>query len=216
MYILGNDPVFPKISETDAEGILAIGGDLSPERLINAYRNGIFPWYSEDEPIIWWSPDPRFVLFPQDLKVSKSMKQVMNTCKFEFRYNTSFEQVIKNCSIIKREGQDGTWIHPEMIGAYIQLHQKGYAVSAECWRGDHLVGGLYGIRMGKIFFGESMFAHESNASKFAFISLVRKLEAEGLSLIDCQTYTDHLASLGARMIPRLLFCKLVEEGVEEK
>lgn len=214
--MLGNDPVFPKVSETSAEGILAIGGDLSPERLINAYRNGIFPWYSEDEPIIWWSPDPRFVLFPQDLKVSKSMKQVLRSGKFEFRYNTAFKEVISNCRAVAREGQDGTWIHSEMIEAYVKLHEKGVAISAECWLNEKLVGGLYGIKMGKIFFGESMFAHESNASKFAFISLVRKMEKEGLSLIDCQTYTDHLASLGARMIPRLLFCKLVEEGVGEK
>lgn len=213
MNILGKDPVFPKVSETDSQGILAIGGDLSPERLISAYRNGIFPWYSEDEPIIWWSPDPRFVLFPQDLKVSKSMKQVFKSGKFEFRYNTAFKQVIQNCSAIARAGQDGTWIHPEMIDAYMKLHELGYAISAECWLKNSLVGGLYGIRMGKIFFGESMFAHEANASKFAFVSLVRKMEIEGLSLIDCQTYTDHLASLGARMIPRLLFCKLVEEGV---
>lgn len=212
-YVLGKDNYFPPVTDADEEGLVAIGGDLSAPRLIAAYKKGIFPWYAQDSPIAWWSPNPRFVLFPQDLQVSKSMKKVISAGKFQYRYNTSFTQVITACSMVPREGQDGTWILPEMIDAYQTLHQLGIAVSAEAWTDGQLSGGLYGIRMGKIFFGESMFAKKSNASKFAFINLVLQLMMDGVVIIDCQTYTSHLASLGAKMIPRKLFCEILDREV---
>ncbi len=207
MHILGPENVFPPVENSDIEGLLAIGGDLSSERLLLAYRSGIFPWYEEDQPILWWSPDPRMVLFPQRLKVSKSMRQLFNKKAFQVTYNQNFEEVIQNCAEIKREGQRGTWITDEMISAYIQLHQQGFATSVEVWEDDDLVGGLYGIYLKekKIFCGESMFTKVSNASKYGFISLVRQLKNEGVKLIDCQVYTSHLESLGAEEIDRTVF-----------
>lgn len=202
MYLLNEEIIFPPIELAEADGFLAIGGDLSVQRLLLAYRSGIFPWYSEDDPICWYSPNPRFVLFPQELKVSKSMQQVINRKIFEFTINTSFVEVITNCKNVHRPGQDGTWISPEMKAAYSNLHELGYAHSAEAWCDGELVGGLYGIRLGNIFFGESMFSHRSNASKFAFISYVQQLQKENVQLIDCQLHTNHLESLGARMISR--------------
>lgn len=210
LHILDNNDLwFPPVTDALDEGLLAIGGDLSRERLLLAYRNGIFPWFNEDEPPMWWSPDPRFVLFPGELKVSKSMKQVLRSHKFEFRTDTAFEQVINNCRQAPRPGQDGTWISPDVMNAYIGLHKAGYAHSAEAWQDGVLAGGLYGVLLGRAFFGESMFAHVSNASKFAFISWVQLLQEKGIELIDCQVYTEHLESLGACMIPRAQFISLV-------
>jgi leucyl/phenylalanyl-tRNA--protein transferase len=209
MYLLNNDLVFPPLDMADEDGLLAIGGDLSTERLLLAYRSGIFPWYNEDEPICWWSPDPRFVLYPEELKVSSSMKTVLQNGKFRFTTNRAFEQVIQNCKSVSRQGQDGTWISPAMQKAYTTLHQLGYAHSAETWQEGELIGGLYGIRLGNLFFGESMFSLTPNASKFAFINYVRQLQKENVQLIDCQLHTNHLESLGARMIPRELFTKIL-------
>ena len=195
---------FPPVSQAEPDGLLAIGGDLSPQRLLSAYRQGIFPWY-EDEPILWWSPDPRFVLFPAELKISRSMRPVLNGNRFRFTMNQAFTQVMKNCRQVKRNGQRGSWINEEMIRSYTELHEMGFAFSAEAWEGDQLAGGLYGLRIGKVFCGESMFSHTSNASKFAFINWVRFLQKDGVNLIDCQVHTEHLESLGARMIPRSEF-----------
>ena len=192
---------FPPVEYADESGLLAIGGDLSVERLSYAYRHGIFPWFSGKVPL-WYCPDPRFVLFPQELKVSKSMKQVLRSGKFSFTINRAFREVIRNCSAAKRIGQSGTWITSDMIEAYVRLHEEGLAHSAEAWMDGELSGGLYGVRTGRVFCGESMFAREDNASKFAFIRYVEQLRAEGCELIDCQVYTPHLESLGARMISR--------------
>ena len=211
MYILGKEISFPPVEAADENGIVAIGGDLSTERLLLAYRSGIFPWYNEDEPIIWWCPDPRFVLFPDDLKISKSMQAVLRNGKFRFTINRAFAQVIQNCKTIERNGQDGTWITAAVQKAYTELHTLGFAHSAEAWMNGELVGGLYGIRMGSIFFGESMFSKQSNASKFAFINYVQQLQKEGVALIDCQVYTEHLESLGAGMIGREEFIGLLNK-----
>jgi leucyl/phenylalanyl-tRNA--protein transferase len=201
---------FPPAEMADKDGLLAIGGDLSQERLLHAYRNGIFPWY-ENKYILWWCPDPRFVLFPPELKISSSMKQLLKKQAFEFSVNTDFNGVISQCKAISRRGQDGTWITDEMRSAFNALHHAGYAHSAEVRIKGELVGGLYGIRLGRIFYGESMFSSYSNASKYAFIKYVELLKSEGVELIDCQVYTAHLESLGARMIPRTQFLKLVKE-----
>lgn len=201
LFTLDNNLWFPPLSDADEEGLLAIGGDLSIDRLLIAYKNGIFPWFDGPVPL-WWSPDPRFVLFPENLKVSKSMEQVIKKADYRFSVNTAFDQVIANCKNQKREGQDGTWITPELEQSFNELHGLGFAVSAETWLDGQLVGGLYGIKMGKVFFGESMFAKASNASKFAFIHFVQLLKQEGIELIDCQVYTAHLESLGAQMISR--------------
>jgi len=209
MFLLTKELFFPPVDMADEEGLLAIGGDLGTERLLLAYRSGIFPWYNEDEPICWWSPDPRFVLYPAELKVTKSMKTILQNGKYRFTINRAFDQVIQNCKTVPREGQDGTWISPAMQKAYITLHELGYAYSAEAWQDGELVGGLYGIRMGNIFFGESMFSLKPNASKFAFINYVYQLQKEDVQLIDCQLHTNHLESLGARMIARELFIEIL-------
>ena len=209
MHILTEKIYFPSAETADEEGIVAIGGDLSPERLLLAYRSGIFPWYNEDEPIIWWSPDPRFVLFPEKLRISKSMQTVLQNGKFRFTINRVFTQVMQNCKTITRKDQEGTWIHPATVEAYTKLHELGYAHSAEAWLNGELVGGLYGVRLGNIFFGESMFSKESNASKFAFIKYVQYLKKENVKLIDCQVYTAHLESLGAKMVTRKDFIALI-------
>ena len=211
MFLLSNELYFPPVTEADEEGILAIGGDLSTQRLLLAYRKGIFPWYSDDEPIIWWCPNPRFVLFPDEIKISKSMRAVLKKQTYSFTINNCFNNVIKNCKTINREGQSGTWISEEVIDAYTNLHNLGYALSAETWKNNKLVGGLYGVKMGNIFFGESMFSLSPNASKFAFIQLVQHLKNEGVKLIDCQVYTNHLESLGAKMIDRNDFMRLLEQ-----
>ena len=211
MFLLSNELYFPPVTEADEEGILAIGGDLSTQRLLLAYRNGIFPWYTDDEPIIWWCPNPRFVLFPDEIKISKSMRAVIKKQTYSFTINNCFNNVIKNCKTINREGQSGTWISEEFIDAYTNLHNLGYALSAETWKNNKLVGGLYGVKMGNIFFGESMFSLSPNASKFAFIQLVQHLKNDGVKLIDCQVYTNHLESLGAKMIDRNDFMRLLEQ-----
>ncbi len=215
--MLKTDLWFPDVEESTEEGIVAMGGDLSAERLILAYSKGIFPWYSSDKsPILWWSPDPRFVLFPENLIVSKSMRPYFNQNKFKVTWDQNFEDVIKNCQKIDREDQLGTWITNKMLAAYIQLHKKGYAHSVEVWMGNELVGGLYGISLGKVFFGESMFAKVSNASKFGFISLVNQLKQKGFLLIDCQQETKHLESLGANAIKRKDFIDILNHNnIEE-
>jgi len=213
MFLLNNDLIFPPVEMADENGILAIGGNLSMERLLLAYRNGIFPWYNEDEPIVWWCPDPRFVLFPEKLKVTKSMQTVLQNGKFRFTINRAFSQVIQQCKTTHRKEQQGTWITPAIQDAYLQLHQLGYAQSAETWLNGELVGGLYGIKIGKVFFGESMFSKISNASKFAFINYTRQLQKENIALIDCQVYTAHLESLGAGMIARKKFMELLAENL---
>lgn len=210
IYSLDERLIFPPVDHSEPDGILAVGGDLRPERLLLAYSSGIFPWYSGRQ-IQWWSPDPRFVLYPPNLKISKSMKVLFNKRAFRVTVNKSFREVISNCKEIKRDGQGGTWITPEMKQAYIKLHELGYAHSVEAWQGEELVGGLYGIRMNNVFFGESMFSKVSNASKFAFISFVLHLEKEGVELLDCQVYTEHLESLGAEMISRDRFINEIQK-----
>ncbi len=206
--------IFPHPSLADPSGVLALGGDLRPERLLLAYENGIFPWFNPGEEIMWWSPDPRFVLFPDELKVSRSMRPYFNQQKFDLTYDQVFPQVMRSCQTVNRlaQGQLGTWITESMLEAYIHLHELGYAHSVEVWEGEELIGGLYGVALGKVFFGESMFAKRSNASKFGFISLVRRLKEEGYSLIDCQQETRHLGSLGARSISRASFLERLEEN----
>jgi len=213
MHILTNDIIFPDVSQADENGILAIGGDLSVDRLLCAYRNGIFPWYNEDEPIIWWSPDPRCVLFPDKLRVTKSMKQVLHNGRFRFTMNKAFSQVINACKTVDRKDGMGTWINQDIVDAYTKLNELGYAISAETWREGKLVGGLYGIKLGNVFFGESMFSTESNASKFAFINIVNHLKKNGLQLIDCQQKTDHLMSLGAEMTKRSEFIQIIDKHI---
>ena len=200
----------PNKALTEPDGLLAVGGDLSAERIINAYLNGIFPWYVPGEPILWWSPNPRAVLFPEKFHRSKSLRKLINKKQFHCTIDHAFEQVIAACAHTPRKEQDGTWITDEMQNAYIHLHHLGLAHSAECWLGDELVGGLYGIGLGKIFFGESMFARKSNASKVAFAHLLDFLNESDYSLIDCQVTTDHLLSLGAEEIPRNEFLNLVK------
>lgn len=197
----------PELAEAD--GLLAIGGDLSPERLINAYKMGIFPWFNQGEEILWWSPDPRMVLFPNELKISNSMKQLIKKEKFKVSFNKEFEKVLNACATIDRKGQDGTWITAEMIEAYSELHRRGIAKSVEVWRDKELVGGLYGLEIGSIFFGESMFSLENNASKFGFIKWVEHLKTKGIVMIDCQQETPHLKSLGAKTIERSVFLSLL-------
>jgi leucyl/phenylalanyl-tRNA--protein transferase len=213
MFLLTDELIFPPAEMADEEGLLAIGGDLSTDRLLLAYKNGIFPWYNQDEPICWWSPNPRFVLFPHQLKVSKSMQTVLNNGSFRFTINKAFDKVIANCKSITRKDQEGTWIQPEVIDAYTKLHQLGFVVSAEAWAAGELVGGLYGVLLGKVFFGESMFSKQSNASKFAFINFVKHLQKQNIKLIDCQIYTSHLESLGAKMIDRKLFGEILAKEI---
>jgi leucyl/phenylalanyl-tRNA--protein transferase len=212
MFLLSTELVFPPVEMADEDGLLAIGGNLETDRLLLAYSKGIFPWFNENEPICWWCPDPRFVLFPSELKVSKSMQTVLNNGKFRFTINRAFRQVIQQCKTITRKGQEGTWITQAVQNSFIMLHEKGYAHSAESWVDGKLAGGLYGIRLGNIFFGESMFSIEKNASKFAFIKYTEQLHKEHVHLIDCQVYTEHLESLGARMISRKLFTRIIADN----
>jgi len=210
MYLLSKDLIFPPVELANKDGLLAIGGDLSAERLKLAYKSGIFPWFSEGEPIVWYSPDPRMVLFPEKLKVSKSMNQLIKKNKFQITFNQNFKEVISNCKNIKRDGQAGTWITNEMQDAYLKLHEHGVAKSVEVWLNNELVGGLYGIDLGTVFCGESMFSKVSNTSKLAFFHLVQKLEKENYKLIDCQVYNPHLDSLGAEEISRNDFLKYLK------
>ena len=210
LFALNNEISFPPVDHAEPDGLLAIGGDLSTERLLLAYRKGIFPWYEGDY-ILWWCPDPRFVLLPEELIISRTMKRLLKKETFDFTINKAFSEVIHNCKTIKRHDQDGTWITDEIERAYNKLHTLGYAHSAETWNNGRLVGGIYGIRLGKIFFGESMFSTEDNASKYAFIKYIDQLKKEGTELIDCQVYTEHLESLGAKMISRKKFTTLLRE-----
>ena len=206
MHFLTDKLEFPNVTIANEYGMLAIGGDLSTERLLLAYKSGIFPWYSDGEPIVWYSPDKRMVLFPHELKISKSLHQLLKKNIFKVTFNQAFEEVIYNCKTIERKNEFGTWITDEMEDAYIKLHKLGIAKSVEVWRDNRLVGGLYGLEIGTIFCGESMFSKESNASKVAFVSLINPAPKK-YKLIDCQIYNEHLASLGAKEIERAEFLK---------
>lgn len=207
---------FPPVEEalTEPNGLLAIGGDLTTNRLLDAYTHGIFPWFSAGEPIVWWSPDPRMVMYPDELKISRSMSRRLNRKDYEVRFNTSFRQVMQACAETRRPGQDGTWITDEMIDAYCALHASGHAMSAETWIDNRLAGGLYGVRIGKMFYGESMFHHVTDASKIAFVHLVQELKRQNFGLLDCQMKTSHLASLGAREVSRKEFCQLMSKLIQ--
>lgn len=210
MYILSKELFFPPVTDANADGILAIGGDLSPERLILAYKSGIFPWFEQGEPIMWWSPNPRMVLFLDELVVSKSMRNILNRNVFKVTFNQNFRAVISNCQKVKRNGQTGTWITNDMSEAYCKLNEMGIAKSVEVWQNEELVGGLYGIDLGHIFCSESMFSTISNASKVAFITLVNNLKNSNYKLLDCQVYNEHLESLGCREIERTEFIELLK------
>jgi leucyl/phenylalanyl-tRNA--protein transferase len=210
MYYLTAALFFPPVSQTNSTGILALGGDLSAERLQLAYTNGIFPWFEDGEPITWWSPNPRMVLFLDELIVSKSMRNILNRNIFKVTFNQNFREVISNCQNIKRDGQNGTWITNDMIEAYCKLNELGSAKSVEVWQNDELVGGLYGVDLGNVFCGESMFSTVSNASKVAFIALVNELKAANYKLLDCQVYNPHLESLGCREIERTDFMEILK------
>jgi leucyl/phenylalanyl-tRNA--protein transferase len=196
------------------DGLLAVGGDLRPERLLLAYSQGIFPWYGKNLPILWHSPDPRMVLYPRELVVGRSLKKAIRRRPYELRLDTAFGEVLKGCADVPRPGQSGTWLIPEMITAYTRMHELGFAHSAEAWRGDELVGGLYGMSLGNCFYGESMFARAPDASKIVFVALVRQLIAWGVTLIDCQVHTEHLARFGAREVPREDFLAQLREALE--
>ena len=211
MYHILNDKIeFPPLDQADEEGLLAIGGDLSVERLLMAYKNGIFPWYNENDPILWWSPNPRCVLFPDKIKISKSMQQTIRKNRFQFTVNKRFADVLNACQNIVRKDGIGTWIHKDMVSAYTQLHQNGFILSAETWLEDRLVGGLYGVKIANVFFGESMFSLVPDASKFALIQLCNYSMREKIQLIDCQMKTNHLLSMGAEMMDRKKFINLIE------
>lgn len=216
VFRLDEDVVgFPDPNWAREDGLLAIGGGLTPEWLLEAYALGIFPWYNANEPILWWSPDPRFVLYPDELKISRTMRQTLQRGTFKITFDTAFEQVISACSTTPRHGQDGTWITDDVKKAYTHLHELGLAHSVEAWQDDKLVGGLYGISLGRCFFGESMFSHVSNASKAAFLTLVPKLRALDFVIIDCQMSTPHLESLGGRGIPRQSFLDILETALPQ-
>ena len=204
---------FPKVDEANEEGLLVIGGKVTPARVIEAYPKGIFPWYSEEELPLWWSPDPRFVLFPAELHISRSMQKLISKNVFDFRIDTAFEDVIHHCATANRKEQNGTWLTKEMKDVYIQLHHLGYAHSAETWKDGKLVGGMYGLKLGNIFFGESMFSKEPNASKLAFVKYVQHLQQSGIELVDCQVYTAHVESLGARSISRPNFIEILKKEI---
>jgi leucyl/phenylalanyl-tRNA---protein transferase len=214
---LAQDDPFPPLDRALAEpnGLLAAGGGLSTDRLVDAYRRGIFPWYSHGQPVLWWSPDPRMVLFTDEFRVRRSLAKRVRQARYEIRLDTAFERVIRACSL-PRAGQEGTWITPEMVDAYVALHRRGVAHSVEAWRDGDLAGGLYGIALGRVFFGESMFAREPDASKVALVALVDKLRRDGVPLVDCQQETAHLAGFGARAIPRRTFAALLRELIHSE
>lgn len=214
VFRLSDKLIFPSPEYAEEDGLLAVGGDLSEKRLLLAYSMGIFPWYSEGYPILWWSPDPRLVLFPGELKVSRSLKQSIKKNPFKITMDTAFEEVIRNCAGVRRRNNEGTWITGDMIEAYIRLHRSGFAHSVECWHEGELSGGLYGVSIGKAFFGESMFSKKSNASKVAFVKLVQQLAGWGFKIIDCQVTTGHLISFGAREIPRSEFMKILKDSLK--
>lgn len=212
---LGDALWFPAVGNASSDGLVAIGGDLSVERLLLAYSSGIFPWFNEDTMILWWSPDPRMVLFPEKLRISKSMRRVLKDPPFRITKNTCFEEVIDACAKARRPSQEGTWITSDMKEAYVALNEKGIAVSYEVWKDNDLVGGLYGVDLNGIFCGESMFSKVSNASKFAFINMVEELQAKDYVLIDCQMHTEHLESLGAETIPRNEFLEILNSTLAD-
>lgn len=212
VFQLGRRISFPSATRSGPDGLLAVGGDLSVERLLLAYANGIFPWYSEGQPILWWSPDPRMLLFLDEFRCSKSLRKLLKKKHFRVTLDTAFEEVVNACSKAPRQGQDGTWITAEMKQAYCALHEEGYAHSVECWHEDTLAGGLYGVSLGRCFFGESMFSAMPNASKVALAILVQTLKKWDFDFVDCQMETDHLRSLGAREAPRSQFLSLLKEG----
>ena len=214
IYQLTKHLIFPDPVLAEESGILAVGGDLAPERLLLAYQNGIFPWYNQGEPIIWWSPDPRMVLYIDDLHVSRSMRRMLKKEVFQVTFDKNFKSVIAACKVQKRKGQKDTWITEEMLNAYLQLHELGYAHSVEVWMENQLVGGIYGVSLGRCFFGESMFSKVSNASKAGLITLANQLKTLEFSFIDCQVYTEHLASLGAREISRHRFLQALQKDLE--
>lgn len=214
VFLLNDELIFPSPDLADQDGLLAVGGDLSAERLLLAYRMGIFPWFSDDSPILWWSPDPRMVLFPDKFKSSKSLRQTIRNRNFEVRFDTKFSQVIRHCASTLRKHEDGTWIIPEMITAYTRLHELGFAHSVETYREGRLIGGLYGISLGRAFFGESMFFLERDASKAALAALVQRTKDWGFHFIDAQQNTEHLANMGASPIPRKEFLTLLEEAMK--
>jgi leucyl/phenylalanyl-tRNA--protein transferase len=213
---LQGDEPFPPLDDAlkQPNGLLAIGGDLSTERLLNAYRQGIFPWFSPGDPLMWWSPHPRMVMFPDELHISRSLQKRLKKPDYKISFNTDFRQVMSTCATVPRDGQAGTWIVPEMIEAYCELHTLGYAHSVEVWQGEALVGGLYGVALGRVFFAESMFHLVPNASKIALITLVRQLQGLGIAMMDCQLHTPHLASLGAREISRDEFSLKLSELIQ--
>jgi leucyl/phenylalanyl-tRNA---protein transferase len=213
IFRLVEDMVFPPPDYADPSGLLAVGGDLSSERLLEAYRVGIFPWYSDDQPILWWSPDPRFMLELDEFKISRSLQKTLRRNIFQVTFDRVFEEVIAACSVVPREGQRGTWITQEMRDAYLELHGLGYAHSVESWFGGKLVGGLYGVSLGKAFFGESMFHHKTDASKVALATLVEKLKSWGFHFIDSQMTTEHMMSLGAKEVPRRIFLKRLQSAL---
>ena len=207
--------LFPPTEEAEADGLLAVGGDLTKERLLAAYRQGIFPWYEIGQPILWWCPNPRLVLFPEELRISRSLRKVLRKREFEIRFDSSFENVIKACAYVRTEQGKGTWIIPEMQQAYTELHQEGYAHSVESWLNGELVGGLYGISLGQCFFGESMFSNVSDSSKAALVALAEFSKQVGIKIIDCQMTTQHLLSLGAREIDRQSFLRKLYQYLEK-
>lgn len=207
IFLLSDKIAFPPPYLAEEEGLLAIGGDLSEKRLLLAYQMGIFPWYSENEPIMWWSPDPRLVLYPAEITIARSLKKIIRKKVFQITIDTAFERVIRSCAEIRTENNKETWLVEDMIDAYCRLHESGFAHSFEAWKDGDLAGGLYGVSLGKCFFGESMFSYQSNSSKVALISLVDFLQKRSFELIDCQVTTDHLIRSGARQIPRKIFLK---------
>ena len=212
IYKLSKELIFPNPELSEEDGLLAIGGDLSLERLLLAYSNGIFPWYNEGEPILWWCPKPRFILKPNEVKISKSMKKIIKKKQFNVTFNNDFEGVINNCKSM-RENNEGTWITEDMKNAYINLFKCGYAMSVETYLDNELVGGLYGVKIGKCFFGESMFSKVSNSSKIALITLADKLQQEDFVLIDCQMHTAHLESMGGTMVDWSEFQEMLQRGI---
>ncbi|MDR9398733.1 leucyl/phenylalanyl-tRNA--protein transferase [Salibacter sp.] len=210
IHFLSGELKFPPVDLADAEGILAMGGDVSPQRVLLAYQKGIFPWYSDETPILWWAPDPRFVLYPENYKTSKSLRQVMRKKQFTVTFDHAFEEVINKCQNVPRAGQDGTWITDELKETFCEIHRLGFSHSVEVWQDGELVGGLFGTSLGRAYFGESMFSLVSNASKVGFATLVPQLINRGIKLIDCQVYTDHLSRFGALNIPRSKYSEHLE------
>ncbi|MCX8070248.1 MAG: leucyl/phenylalanyl-tRNA--protein transferase [Thermodesulfovibrionales bacterium] len=214
VFVLNNKIVFPNPNLAEYDGLLAIGGDFSKERLLKAYEMGIFPWYDEQSPILWWSPEPRLILIPSEIKVSRSLKSLIRKSIFEVTFDCAFKQVIQKCAFNRLKSGQNTWITNDMISAYIELHEEGYAHSVECWLNGRLVGGLYGVSLGRAFFGESMFSEISNTSKIALVKLAERLCGWGFSMIDCQIVTSHLVSMGAKTVSREEFLNILKISLQ--